>query len=344
MTGRRHTPEGPVIHADDRAPPSLARSPGGRPLDQSRSSAGAPPAAEGLDCQLTGQPVYGVDRSARGPPPQGGGPRRVVARARVGVSRRPDWARSEERAGRRTHTLGVCTSPSPPHDEGLLDVGDGQRLHYEVRGTRPAFQRGSPRRSGMGCAPGGRGSSTRSATASCSSTSAAPDGAPRRPRTPTPTCRSTRRLISWRTSSGCATTSGSSAGSSSVAPGGPTLGLTYAMTHPERVRAVVLGAVTLTRAADVEWLTRGVGRYFPEAHERFLAALPSRTAAGASPPHTPACSRRRTRRCGYAAVVVVRVGGGHREPRRGRRARGLDQPSVCGRGPPEGPSSPRLVG
>jgi proline iminopeptidase len=37
---------------------------------------------------------------------------------------------------------------------------------------------------------------------------------------------------------------------------------------------VVLGAVTLTRTADVEWLTRGVGRYFPEAHQRFLAALP----------------------------------------------------------------------
>lgn len=55
---------------------------------------------------------------------------------------------------------------------------------------------------------------------------------------------------------------------------GSTLGLTYAVTHRDRVRAVVLGAVTLTRTVDVEWLTRGVGRYFPEAHERFLAALP----------------------------------------------------------------------
>jgi proline iminopeptidase len=55
---------------------------------------------------------------------------------------------------------------------------------------------------------------------------------------------------------------------------GSTLGLTFVVTHPERVRAVVLGAVTLTRTADVEWLTRGVGRYFPEAHQRFLAAMP----------------------------------------------------------------------
>jgi len=46
------------------------------------------------------------------------------------------------------------------------------------------------------------------------------------------------------------------------------------VTHPERVRAVVLGAVTLTRARDVEWATRGVARFFPETHERFLAALP----------------------------------------------------------------------
>ena len=56
---------------------------------------------------------------------------------------------------------------------------------------------------------------------------------------------------------------------------GVTLGLTYALAHPERVSEAVFLAVTTTRDDDVEWLTRGVARFFPEAHERFLAALPA---------------------------------------------------------------------
>ncbi len=55
---------------------------------------------------------------------------------------------------------------------------------------------------------------------------------------------------------------------------GSTLGLTYAVTHPERVSELVLFAVTLTRRGDVEYLTRGVGRYFPEAHQRLLDGVP----------------------------------------------------------------------
>ncbi len=56
---------------------------------------------------------------------------------------------------------------------------------------------------------------------------------------------------------------------------GSTLGLTYAVTHPERVTELVLFAVTLTRRADVEYLTHGVGRYFPEAHQRLLDGVPA---------------------------------------------------------------------
>jgi proline iminopeptidase len=61
---------------------------------------------------------------------------------------------------------------------------------------------------------------------------------------------------------------------------GSTLALTYAVTHPERIRAVVLGAVTVTRAVDSEWATRGVGRFFPEAFDRMLAALPPQDREG----------------------------------------------------------------
>jgi proline iminopeptidase len=171
--------------------------------------------------------------------------------------------------------------PTPPHDQGLLDVGDGQRLHYEVRGAPdgvPAVVlHGGP---GSGCSPWwagffdpqryrvvlldqrGAGRSTPStqdpATDLSVNTTAHLVADLER-------LREHLRVDRWVLLGGS---------------WGSTLGLTYAVTHPERVRAVVLGAVTLTRTADVEWLTRGVGRYLPEAHERFLAALPERDRGG----------------------------------------------------------------
>ena len=44
---------------------------------------------------------------------------------------------------------------------------------------------------------------------------------------------------------------------------GVTLGLVYAQAHPERVRAMVLGAVTSGSRQETEWITRDVGRIFP---------------------------------------------------------------------------------
>jgi proline iminopeptidase len=52
---------------------------------------------------------------------------------------------------------------------------------------------------------------------------------------------------------------------------GSTLILAYAEQHPERVSEIVISAVTMTRRSDVDWLYRGVGRFFPEQWERFLA-------------------------------------------------------------------------
>jgi proline iminopeptidase len=53
---------------------------------------------------------------------------------------------------------------------------------------------------------------------------------------------------------------------------GTTLGLAYALSHRERVRALVLVAVTTTGREEVDWLTEHMGRVFPEAWERFASA------------------------------------------------------------------------
>jgi proline iminopeptidase len=63
---------------------------------------------------------------------------------------------------------------------------------------------------------------------------------------------------------------------------GSTLALAYAERHPERVSEIVLVAVTTTRRTEIDWLYRGVGRFFPEALERFRAGVPE-----AASPETP---------------------------------------------------------
>jgi proline iminopeptidase len=55
---------------------------------------------------------------------------------------------------------------------------------------------------------------------------------------------------------------------------GSTLALAYAERFPERVSEVVLVAVTTSTRAENDWLYRGVGRFFPEAWERFRAGVP----------------------------------------------------------------------
>ncbi len=55
---------------------------------------------------------------------------------------------------------------------------------------------------------------------------------------------------------------------------GSTLILAYAERHPERVSEIVIPSVTMTRRSEVDWLYRGVARFFPEEWERFRAAAP----------------------------------------------------------------------
>ena len=61
---------------------------------------------------------------------------------------------------------------------------------------------------------------------------------------------------------------------------GSTLVLAYAQRHPERVSEIVIPGVTVTRRQDVDWLYRGVGRYFPEAWEAFRDGVPAEDRAG----------------------------------------------------------------
>ncbi|WIB59552.1 alpha/beta hydrolase [Curtobacterium sp. MCLR17_007] len=53
---------------------------------------------------------------------------------------------------------------------------------------------------------------------------------------------------------------------------GTTLALAYALEHRDRVRALALMAVTTTSRAEVDWITEGIGRLFPEDWDRFAQA------------------------------------------------------------------------
>jgi proline iminopeptidase len=50
---------------------------------------------------------------------------------------------------------------------------------------------------------------------------------------------------------------------------GATLSLAYAERHRDRVCGLLLVSVTSTRRSELDWLYRGVGRFFPEAWARF---------------------------------------------------------------------------
>ncbi|MQA27862.1 MAG: alpha/beta fold hydrolase, partial [Micromonosporaceae bacterium] len=55
---------------------------------------------------------------------------------------------------------------------------------------------------------------------------------------------------------------------------GTTLGLAYAEQHPDRVLELVLFSVVTTTRREVEWVTRDMRRFFPEAWARFRDGVP----------------------------------------------------------------------
>lgn len=61
---------------------------------------------------------------------------------------------------------------------------------------------------------------------------------------------------------------------------GVTLALVYAQRHPERVRGMVLGALTSGSRRETEWLTRDMGRVFPREWGRFAGVVPEAERSG----------------------------------------------------------------
>ncbi|MFJ2772776.1 prolyl aminopeptidase [Streptomyces sp. NPDC087300] len=162
-----------------------------------------------------------------------------------------------------------------PYDSGMLDVGDGNRVYWEVCGNphgKPAVVlHGGP---GSGCTPffrryfdpdayrivlldqRGAGRSTPHASDPATDMSVntmkhllADLELLRRHL-------AVERWLVWGVSFGSV------------------LGLRYAQTHPDRVSELVFTGIATGSRAEVDLLTRGLGRIFPEAWEAFRSVLP----------------------------------------------------------------------
>jgi proline iminopeptidase len=162
-----------------------------------------------------------------------------------------------------------------PFEQGMLDVGDGQQVYWEVSGDptgKPAVVlHGGP---GSGCTPGLRRFFDPTAFRIVLFDQR---GAGRSvPHASDPTVdvsiNTTHHLIAdierlrehlgvdrWLVFGGS---------------WGATLALAYAERYPQRVTEIVLASVTMTRPADIHWLYHGVGRFFPMEWARFREGVP----------------------------------------------------------------------
>ncbi|MFD9145716.1 prolyl aminopeptidase [Streptomyces diastaticus] len=172
--------------------------------------------------------------------------------------------------------MSVPPSPPPagaePHDSGMLDVGDGQRIYWEARGNprgKPAVVvHGGP---GAGCPPRAPRAFDLSRyrvvlfdQRNCGrSTPHASDPSVSLRHNTTDHLVADMERLRRHLGIGRWLLFGGSWGS--------TLLLAYAERHPERVAEIVIPSVTTTRRSEIDWLYRGVGRFFPEAWDRFVA-------------------------------------------------------------------------
>jgi len=168
-----------------------------------------------------------------------------------------------------------------PYDHGMLDVGDGNRVHWETCGNprgKPALVlHGGP---GSGSGPyfrrlfdpdayrivllDQRGAGRSTPPASAYDTDMSVNTMPHliadlellRQHL------GIERWLVWGVSFGSV------------------LGLRYAQTHPVAVSELVLTGVATGSDAEVALLTRGLGQIFPEAFERFVGELPIRERSG----------------------------------------------------------------
>lgn len=168
-----------------------------------------------------------------------------------------------------------------PYDHGMLDVGDGNRVYWEVCGNpagKPALVlHGGP---GSGCTPWARrlfdpaayrivlldqrGAKRSTPPASDHGTDMSVNTMPRLIADLELLRRhlGIERWLVWGVSFGSA------------------LGLRYAQTHPRAVSEMVLTGVTTGSDAEVALLTRGLGQLFPAAFERFVGELPAAERSG----------------------------------------------------------------
>ena len=172
--------------------------------------------------------------------------------------------------------MGHLYPPTEPHDHGMLQVGDGNLVYWEVCGNpagKPAVMfHGGP---GSGCVPGWRRYFDSAAyrvvlfdQRGCGRST---------PHVSDPAVdlatNNTQHLIAdierlrvqlgierWLVVGGS---------------WGSTLALAYAELVPERVSEMVLFSVATTSKSDVLWVTRDMGRYFPEQWARFRDGVPA---------------------------------------------------------------------
>lgn len=165
--------------------------------------------------------------------------------------------------------------PIEPYDHGMLDTGDGNLIYWELCGNpdgKPALVvHGGP---GSGCSTGVRRSFDPERyrivlfdQRNCGrSRPHASDPATDLSRNTTQHLIADMELLREHLGIDKWLLFGGSWGS--------TLILAYAETYPERVSEIVIPAVTTTRRSEIDWLYRGVGRFFPEAWDRFRDGVP----------------------------------------------------------------------
>ena len=171
--------------------------------------------------------------------------------------------------------------PIDPHESGYLDVGDGQRIHWEISGNpdgKPVvFLHGGP---GGGTEPAYRRFFDPAAyrvvlfdQRGCGrSTPHVADGADLAVNT-TPhliadieALREHLEVDRWMVFGGS---------------WGSTLALAYAQRHPARVTELVLRGIFLLRRREIDWYYNGgAGHLFPEQWQRFLAPIPESERGG----------------------------------------------------------------
>lgn len=156
--------------------------------------------------------------------------------------------------------------PIEPHASGMLAVGDGHHVYWEVSGNPHGvpvlFVHGGP---GAGTAPAyrrffdptywrivlfdqrGSGRSRPQASLSANTTQHLISDMEH--------LRAHLAIESWLLFGGS---------------WGSTLALAYGQAYPDRVLGFVLRGVFLFRPSEIEWFMNGMGMFFPDAHRRFI--------------------------------------------------------------------------